>query len=206
MNAIATNDTSASTHYVVDVQPADRPANDGLSARPFNFSLLLADYYVAMNQLFRITRQMEGYGQLSQWNLQQSSLVTQKESIDKTFSASLTSGICDIFSGVATATASGVGYRFGGGQMGLEVGSQLGNGIGSSVSGFVRHIAGGAMTKEAADAQMRADFARNCSEAHGRLVSTLGEDASGYRQEYLTAMRTMAQLYMEINKSIDITK
>lgn len=206
MNVIASTGTPTATpDTAADVHAAAKPATGGLSARPFNFSVMLAEFLAAMQKLRNAVKEAEAQGVLSQWKLQKSSLDAQADFIKKTFDAAVVSGAWEIVGGVATGITAFGGFRKAG-PMGLEIGSQIGSGIFSPLSNAGSRITGGALTKEAADAQMRADFTKGCSEAHGHLIGTLGEEGAAIRQDYLSGMRTMWQAQQDILKAIDISR
>ncbi len=205
MNAIAPS-APLPVATVSEVPSTPAAAGGDQPVRPFNFSVMLGEFLAAMQQLRRSVKEAESQALLSQWELQKSSLDRQAEHIDKTYKATIASGVAEMIGGVLVGASAFVGYRRGGGMMGLEVGSQLGSQLGAGSMNFVGKMTGGALTHEANDAQMRADFARNSSEAHGRLIGTLSDEAAATRQEYLLGIRSMWQIQQDILKSIDISR
>jgi hypothetical protein len=205
LNAATPAATPAATQAVAEAHATTGPTTATPSGRPFNFSVLMGEFLATMQRLRTAIKDAESSALQAQWHIQKSSLDAQAEHIKKTFDAAITSGVFEIFGGVAAGgLAAGGGMKSG--VMGLEIGSQLGSGVAGPLANAASRIGGGALTQEASDAQMRADFGRNSADAHGRLVGTLADDASAIRQEYLSTMRTLMQMQQDIQKSVEMPR
>jgi hypothetical protein len=214
MNAISqTNPQTVSTPAIADTPPPPNPvgATEKFSGQLFSFSAMLADYLLSAQKLKNQITESIAQGFRSQWHIQKTAIDAQNDHIDKTFEATKTSGICEIVGGGVSLIAAGVGSIVGvksGGNFvtGMEMGTQFGSGVVSPFVNGIGRVVGGAHTAEASDAQMRADLAKTGADAQGRLISTLADDAAAIRQEYLSMMRTLSQMQMELQKCVEMPR